>query len=65
MGGRVSPVPDIRRARGIPTATVRAGDADNNLRSVEPTREEDARVNADGTVEYLVGPQTELWLIGN
>jgi hypothetical protein len=28
-------------------------------------REEDARVTEDGTVEYLVGPQTELWLIGN
>jgi len=32
MGGRV-----FRHARGIPTATVRAGDADNNLRSFEQT----------------------------
>jgi hypothetical protein len=28
-------------------------------------REEDARVTEDGAVEYLVGPQAELWLIGN
>ena len=33
--------------------------------TVTMSREEDARVTDEGVVEYLVGPQMELWLIGN